>query len=99
MIVPERRRTSRSSFGFLPTCLLLGVLCSASAAAESQQEILFFPSIDTFDPFDESDSTEIDNFQRASLNTLYSFSGDSFRFLGEYLWSSTEAELERLKAG
>jgi len=71
----------------------------ASAAAESQQEILFFPSIDTFDPFDESDSTEIDNFLRASLSVLYSYSGDKFRFLGEYLWSSTEAELERFKAG
>jgi len=99
MIVPERRRMSRNSFGFLPTCLLLGVLCSASAAAESQQEILFFPSVDTFDPFDESDSAEIDDFQRATLNTLYSFSGDRFRFLGEYLWSSTESEMERLKAG
>jgi hypothetical protein len=78
---------------------LLGVLCSAWAAAESQQEILFFPSIDIFEPFDESNPAAVDSFTRASLSTLYSYSGDRFRFLGEYLWSSSEAELERLKAG
>ena len=90
---------SRICPGFLTVCLLLAAFCSAPALAESQQEILFFPSIDTFDSFDESDSAEIDNFQRASLDLLYTYSGDRVRFLGEYLWSSNEAELERLKAG
>jgi len=99
MIVFNRRRTSRYRPGTLSVGLLLGALCSAPALAESQQEILLFPSIDTFDPFDESDPTAVDSFQRASLNVVYSFSGDKFRFLGEYLWSSSEAELERLKAG
>jgi hypothetical protein len=67
--------------------------------AESRQEILLFPSVDTFEPFSESNPEAVDSFVRGSLNLLYSYSGGNFRFLGEYLWSTQEAELERLKVG
>ena len=79
---------------------VLGVLAaSASANAEMQHEFLFFPSVEGFETFSESDAAVEDSFTRAALDMLYSFSGDRFRFLGEFLWSSEEAELERLQAG
>ena len=75
-------------------------LCGSHAArAESQQELLLFTSVDTFDTFSESDPLVAESFVRGSADLLYSFSGERFRFLGEYLWSSQESELERIKAG
>ena len=64
-----------------------------------QHEFLFFPSVDGFDTFSESDASVKDSSTEAALDLLYSFSGSRFRFLGEYLLSSDEAELERLQAG
>ena len=75
-------------------------LCGPHAAkAESQQELLLFTSVDTFDTFSESDPVFKDSWVRGTADVLYSYSGERFRFLGEYLWSSQEAELERFKAG
>lgn len=79
-------------------CVLV-LLPAISMSAESQQEFLLFPSVDTFDTFDESDPLVKDSFVRGSLDVLYSYSTDNFRFLGEYLLSTQESELERLKAG
>ena len=78
---------------------LLGVLAGSVASAEAEHELLFFPTVDGFDTFSESDPSAADSFTRAALDLLYGFSGDRFRFLGEFLWSSDEAELERLQAG
>ena len=98
MIVLERR-TPRISRNLAALCIVLGMFCAGPVSAESQQEFLLFPSIDTFDSFSESSPTAEDSYVRGSLDIVYSYSGDRFRFLGEYLWSSSEAELERLKAG
>ncbi len=65
-------------------------------ADDAQHEFLFFPSVATFYSEDHSSSELEDSFVRPSLGVLYSYSGDRFRVLGEYLWSSTESELERL---
>jgi hypothetical protein len=90
--------TTRLSRG-LAAAGLLGVLVGATANADVQHEFLFFPTVDRFDTFSESDPSALDSFTRAALDMLYSFSGDRFRFLGEFLWSSDEAEFERLQAG
>jgi hypothetical protein len=68
-------------------------------ADDSQHEILFFTSVDAFDNFSLSDPDLGETFMRPAVDILYSYSGDRFRFLGEYLWSSHESELERLKLG
>ncbi len=78
---------------------LLGILVGTAANADMGHELLFFPSVDGFDTFSESDPSVEDSFTRAALDMLYSFSGEKFRFLGEFLWSSDEAEFERLQAG
>lgn len=74
-------------------------LTTTAAFAESQQELLFFTSVDTFESFSESDPIVEDSFVRGTLDLLYSYSTDRVRFLAEYLLSSDETELERLKAG
>lgn len=79
--------------------LVLCVFIPIASADDSQHDFLLFPSVDTFDSFDESDPVVKDSFVRPSLGVLYSYNGGRFRFLAEYLWSSTEAELERAKLG
>lgn len=79
--------------------LFLFVLPLAAVADEGQHDFMLLPSVDTRDTFDESDPELRDSFVRPSLNTLYSFTGGQFRFLAEYLWSSTESEMERLQLG
>ena len=78
---------------------LTGVLVGTPTVAEMQHELLFFPSVDGFDTFSESESSVEDSYTRAALDMIYSFSGNRFRLLGEFLWSSDEAEFERLQAG
>jgi hypothetical protein len=98
MNMPASKAT-RLSCGRLAAAGLLGVLAGAAANAELQHEFLFFPTVDGFDTFSESEPSVKDSSTRAALDMLYSFSGSRFRFLGEFLWSSDEAEFERLQAG
>ena len=51
------------------------------------------------DSQDESDPAIRDSALHVGTTILYSISSDHFRFLGEYLLSTHESELERLKAG
>jgi len=78
---------------------MLGSLGVRPVFAEGRQEILFFTSVDGLDTFSESTPDVKDNDLRGSLDLLYSYSSDRFRLLGEYLLSSDESELERIKAG
>ena len=87
-----------AAHGWRRQIMLAFVLCAfvpIASADESQHDFLLFPSVDTFDSFDETDPVVKDSFVRPSLGVLYSYNGGRFRFLAEYLWSSTEAELER----
>jgi hypothetical protein len=84
-------------FGTL--CVLLGVAPWSHAEGQAQHEFLFFPSVASFDTLDESDADLEESEIIASADLVYSYSGDHFRLLAEYLWSTEEAELERLKAG
>jgi len=99
MIVPKRRPIRRSARNLALSCLFIAGLGLSTVHAEGQQEILFFTSIDTFDSFSESEPAVKDNFLRGSADVLYSYAGDRFRVLGEYLLSSDESELERIKLG
>lgn len=96
MPVSSRARASRRS---LVTAGFLGVFASAASVAETAHEFLFFPSVDGIYTFSESDSSVEESSTKAALDLLYGYSGDRFRFLGEFLWSSDEAEFERLQAG
>jgi hypothetical protein len=78
---------------------ILGVFASAASVAESGHEFLFFPSVDGFYTFSESDSSVEESKTNAALDLLYGYSGDRFRFLGEFLWSTHETDFERLQAG
>ena len=78
---------------------ITAVMACAPSVAEVDHEFLFFPSIDGLDTFSESDPSVRDSYIHASLDLLYSVSGNRVRFLGEFLWSSEEAEIERLQAG
>lgn len=90
------RRRSRD---FLALLILLGISHSSIAQNSAQNEFLLFPSIGGFDTQDESDPSVKDSHLQASVDVLYSYTSDHFRFLAEYLLSTEEAELERLKAG
>ena len=76
-----------------------GVLTAPDARAEAQHELLLFPSIDALEVFDLSPPDIVDSNLRASADVLYSYSGERFRMLGEYLLSTDESELERLQFG
>jgi len=78
------------------------VLCAGgidASWADTQQEFLLFGSVDTFNNVGKSNEAVEDASVRPAVDVLYSYAGDRFRLLGEYLWSSHESELERLKAG
>ncbi|MEJ2129645.1 MAG: hypothetical protein P8X81_12480 [Woeseiaceae bacterium] len=95
-------RPRTAVYGWQRRLMLLLVLyacLSIARADDARHDFLLFPSVDTLDTFNESEAEVADSFQRPSLNMLYSYNGGHFRFLGEYLWSSTESELERLKVG
>jgi len=83
-----------------PAWLLAGCVALSPAYADGpQHDFLLLPSVDTLNTFDESEPAVEDELQRASANLLYSYTGGSFRFLGEYLLSNTETELERAQLG
>lgn len=72
---------------------------AAVAGEDSRHDFALLPSVDTLNTFSESDSAIEDSDIRLTADFFYSYSGDRLRILSEYLWSSEESELERLKAG
>ena len=93
------KKNKRVSRRHLAAVGLTGLLAAAPSLAEVDHEFLFFPSVDGLETFSESDPSVKDSSVNAALDLLYSFSGNRFRFLGEFLWSSEEADFERLQAG
>lgn len=84
----------------LARCVLLA--CSASShlvLADAQQDMLVFVSLEGSKTFSASDPATEGFKDRATADFLYSYKGDQFRFLAEYVLSDAESELERLKAG
>lgn len=72
---------------------------SPATQADGDHDVLLFPSVDALEVFDQSPADIMDSDLRASADVLYTYSGDRFRFLGEYLLSTDESELERLQLG
>jgi hypothetical protein len=78
---------------------LTALLVGGPAVADVSHEFLVFPSVDGFYTFSESEPSVEESSTDAALDLLYGYTGDRFRVLGEFLWSSEEAEFERLQAG
>jgi len=93
------------AFRWLPNRWRLALTITACLAAysahadEPQHDLLLFASVDAYDNFGVSNPDAEDTFVRPVLDGLYSFSGDRYRFLAEYLWTDEESELERMKFG
>jgi len=80
--------------------ILLALLAIPSQAGdEVQHEFLFFPSVELFDNTGLEDELFDSAGNIVSANFMYSYSGNRFRFLGEYVLSTEESEIERLAAG
>ena len=84
--------------GWIAAAVLLAT--APAGASDAHQDWLFFTSVDTFNNrWSDPTPGSGDSWVRPSVDVLYTASSDRFRFLGEYLWSSTESEMERLKVG
>lgn len=79
--------------------LLVGAAQASHAQGHARHEFLLFPAIGGYETWDESDASVKDSKTLASADVVYGYSGDHLRFLAEYLWSSQESELERMKVG
>jgi hypothetical protein len=78
--------------------LLIPLASSQFVRAESQNDLLVFLSLESFDKFSASDPAMEGSDSRATADFLYTHNSDNFRFLAEYIWSDSESELERLQA-
>ena len=80
--------------------VVLSLLAIPSQAGdEAQHEFLVFPSVELFDNTSLDDGLLDSAGYIAIADFMYSYSGDRLRFLGEYVLSTDENEIERLKAG
>lgn len=80
-------------------CLGLVFACCQVLADEQRHHFLAFASADSKNTFDESIEEVEEDRLRLVLDGIYSYSGDRFRFLAEYLWSTDESEMERMQLG
>lgn len=98
----SRRKTARRCRWramIVARILLLATLASSQfVRAESPHDMLVFLSLEDMEKFSASDPALEGNHVHATADFLYTYNSDSFRFLAEYIWSNSEAELERLQA-
>lgn len=66
---------------------------------DPQQDLLFFLSLGWTDIFASSEPAIEHSDVQATADILYTYNNDSLRFLGEYIWSDSENELERFEIG
>jgi len=83
---------------------LAGILFSflsipTQASDEAQHEFLLFPNVELFDNTGLEDELFDSAGHIVGADFMYSYSGNRFRFLGEYVLSTEESEIERLAAG
>jgi hypothetical protein len=72
---------------------------AVQAESEGQQELLFFLSGGPiYHHISAEDGLQENNFI-LGVNVIYSYLKDDFRFLGEYILSTEESELERFQLG
>lgn len=99
-----RKKARKASGGNRRSSVLVRLVLSAMIAvspiahADSQQDLVVFASLERFEMFSASEPAFEGVDGRASASFLYTYNNDRFRFLGEYIWSDSENELERLQA-
>jgi len=80
--------------------ILFSMLAVASQAGdETQHEFLLFPSVEIYDNTGVDDELFDSAGYIGIADFMYSYSGNRLRFLGEYVLSTEENEVERLMAG
>lgn len=77
----------------------IGLTASPQSYAESQHDLLLFLSVDTFDNLSDPVPSIENSFVRGTGDVLYVYNNGPFRFLAEYIWSTTESEMERFEFG
>jgi len=78
--------------------LLATLFAGPQVRAEPQHDMLVFLSIEGHE-MRSTQNPELDGFSsHATADFLYSYNSERFRFLAEYILSSSEDELERIKA-
>jgi hypothetical protein len=100
-MIDSRRFASRSHKWLMMQMTLLviaALILGPPANAESQNDMLVFLSVERFDMFSSADPDLDGADNHATADFLFTHSSDRFRFLGEYIWSDSESELERLQA-
>ena len=70
---PRSLEEARGTWRRIGPLIALCVAVLPAHAEETQHDFLLFPSVDTFDTFDESRDDVSDSFVRPSLNVLYSY--------------------------
>jgi len=83
---------------FTSLLLLATLVSSPPARGDSQNDMLVFLSLEGFDKSSTSNPAVDGYNNQATLDFLYTYNSDRFRFLAEYIWSSSESEMERLQA-
>lgn len=84
---------------FAVLAMATGSLSAVDVRADGRSDWLLFPSVDALEVFDKSTADVADSDLRAAADVLYSYSSNDFRVVGEYILSTDESELERLKVG
>ena len=77
--------------------LSVGMSVGSMARADSPHDVLLFLSLEGFEKFSAADPAQEEFDVRSTASFLYTYNSDRFRFLGEYIWSDTEAEMERFQ--
>ncbi len=100
-MIDSRRTASfrpRWQMVFIGLPLLATLASSPLARADSKHDILVFLSLERFETHSASDPA-LDGVETLAMSDfLYTYNSDRFRLLAEYVWSSSENELERLQA-
>ena len=95
--VPQKK--VGNSRWLMTVIILFALNVPSPLLAEGQHDFLFFLSAEVF----ENTSVDVSGIESSDFiptaDFLYSYSGNRMRVLGEYIWSSTENELERLQVG
>ncbi len=89
-----RRRSSRM---IVVPLLLATIFASLDIRAESQHDALVFLSLEGNRMYSSQNPALDGSDHRATVDLLYSYNSDRFRFLAEFILSNTEGELERVK--
>jgi len=93
---PGQRLRRRVLVAVLALCSAIGCL---AARAEPRHDLLFFLSVEGFDNLSDPVPSIDNSYLLPVADVIYAYNKNNFRFLGEYVLSNEEAELERFQFG